>query len=319
MKEIGGYIEFERNTGSLYHENAIALNCGRAALEYLIKAKGIRKLYVPYFCCDSIAQPCRRCNVEYEYYHIDSGFYPIFDKLLGEDEWLYIVNYYGQISNQQIEKYKKAYGRIIVDYAQSYFQMPVDGVDTLYTCRKFFGVPDGAFLYTDKHLHDLEQDESFERIHYILGRYERSGSEFYEESVANNKLFATESLKSMSKLTTNLLRGIDYDVVKKCRTDNFAYLHEHLGWRNKIQLTIPDGAFMYPFYSENGMAVRKELQKKQVYIPTLWPDVFNVCNECSLEYDYAMNVLPLPVDQRYSINDMMYLVAQLLGIYDKRG
>lgn len=27
--------------------------------------------------------------------------------------------------------------------------MPVENVDTLYICRKFFGVADGAFLYTD--------------------------------------------------------------------------------------------------------------------------------------------------------------------------
>lgn len=35
MKEIGGYIELDTYTGAMLHEKAIALNCGRGALEYL--------------------------------------------------------------------------------------------------------------------------------------------------------------------------------------------------------------------------------------------------------------------------------------------
>ena len=34
MKEYGGYIEFETFHGKMLHDNAVALNCGRGALEY---------------------------------------------------------------------------------------------------------------------------------------------------------------------------------------------------------------------------------------------------------------------------------------------
>ena len=34
MKEIGWYIELDTYTGAMLHEKAIALNCGRGALEY---------------------------------------------------------------------------------------------------------------------------------------------------------------------------------------------------------------------------------------------------------------------------------------------
>ena len=43
MKEIGGYIELDTYTGKEYHEDAVALNCGRNALIYLIRAKRIKK------------------------------------------------------------------------------------------------------------------------------------------------------------------------------------------------------------------------------------------------------------------------------------
>ena len=53
MKEIGGYIELDTYTGSMLHEDGIKLNCGRNALAYLIKAKEIKKLYMPKLMCDS--------------------------------------------------------------------------------------------------------------------------------------------------------------------------------------------------------------------------------------------------------------------------
>ena len=60
MKEIGGYIEFEQYSGKMFHEGAVALNCARNALLYLCKAKGITKIAVPKFLCDSVGGVCRR-------------------------------------------------------------------------------------------------------------------------------------------------------------------------------------------------------------------------------------------------------------------
>ena len=53
--------------------------------------------------------------------------------------------------------------------------------------------------------------------------------------------------------------------------------------------------------------IRKDLQKKNIYIPTLWSYVKKTLNEYSL----AKNILPLPCDQRYNLNDMHYLIMEL--------
>ena len=188
------------------------------------------------------------------------------------------------------------------------------GVDTLYTCRKYFGVADGAFLYTDAVLEgELPRDESFDRMRFLLGRFERTASEFYGEYAANNEMFAEEPIKRMSKLTENLLHGIDYDRVRRVREENYAYLHRMLGEQNKLRLSDVPGTFMYPLLLENGAAVRRGLQKEKIYIPTLWPDVFDFCAEGEPEYDMAANILPLPIDQRYNEADLAYLVAMLTG------
>lgn len=311
MKEIGGYIEFEKNHMPMLHEGAVALNCGRNALWYLCRAKHIRKLAIPKFLCSSVSNVCQKAAVEYRHYSIGLDFLPK-NLELKRDEWLYLVNYYGQVSNEAIETLKKKYGKLIVDNAQAYFQMPVYGVDTLYTCRKYFGVPDGAFLYTDVLLaEELPFDESYERMRFLLGRFERTASEFYSEYVANNHLFAEEPIKRMSKLTDNLLRGVDYEFVRNRRTDNFNALHEALKARNRLKLVIPEGTFMYPFYIEKGAELRKRLQKEKIYIPTLWSDVFDVCTENEPEYDMANNILPLPVDQRYGQKEMKIILEKI--------
>ncbi len=310
MREIGGYIELEHFHGNMLHEGALALNCGRNCLAYLIKAKKIKKIFIPYFLCDSVINVCRRENVEVEMYHIGEDFLPV-DLNIGGD-WLYLVNYYGRLDNDTIKAFKEKYKRVIVDNAQAYFQMPVEGVDTLYTCRKFFGVTDGAFLYTDA-VSDIKPglDESYKRMNFLLGRFERTASEFYGEYADNNRLFKNEPVKKMSLLTENLLRGIDYDFVKKRRTENFKYLHNALKGINKLSLKLPEGAFMYPLYVDNGRKLRKQLQEIKIYIPTLWPYVFESCGEDDTEYGMASDILPIPTDQRYTADDMEYIVNKI--------
>lgn len=313
MREIGGYIELDTYTGPMLHGDGIKLNCGRNALAYLIEAKDIRKLWMPKFMCDSCNGILRKENVEVTYYSIGLDFKPK-GANPAEDEWLYVVNFYGQLSNGYLSSLKAQHPNLIVDNAQAYFQMPLPETDTMYTCRKFFGVADGAILYTDAVLdEEIPLDESFHRMRFLLGRYERPASEFYSEYAANNRFFADEPIKRMSRLTENLLHGIDYEAVKQRRTENFAYLHKWLSGINHLDLTIPEGAFMYPLYLENGAEIRNKLQAMKIYIPTLWPAVFALCGKMEPEYDMAKNILPLPVDQRYGTEEMEYLVSIILS------
>ena len=313
MKEIGGYIELDTYNLPILHKGAIALNCGRNALAYLIRARKIKRIWIPRLICSSVTGVCEREGVPYSLYGIGFDFLPSEDVKLGDDEWLYFVNYYSQFDNEKIEEYVKKYDRVIVDNAQSYFQAPIPGVDTIYTCRKYFGVADGAFLYTDAVLdEEFPFDESFERMHFLLGRYERTASEFYSEYAANNELFATEPIKRMSKLTSNLLHAIDYDFVYNKRIENYAYLHQALKDINKLDLSDIPGTFMYPLMIDNGDEVRKRLIQSKIYIPTLWPDVFGFCAEDSQEYRMAKNILPLPIDQRYSQKELIQISNYLM-------
>lgn len=315
MKEIGGYIELEQNNLPMLHDKAIRLNCGRNCLAYIIRAKKIKKILLPKFCCYSIREICKREKVEIRYYSINEFFLPQ-NIYLDRNEWLYLINYYGQLTSEQIKSYSNQYKYIIVDQAQAYFQKPVKNVDTIYTCRKFFGVPDGAFLYTNSVIKEaFPLDESYKRMEFLMGRFERNASEFYEKYILNDKIFDNIPIKQMSKLTKNLLCGIDYDKIRDKRSDNFFYLHERLKRINKLELRVPDGPFMYPLYICNGIKIREKLKKNKIYIPLLWPNILEECIQNELEYDMASNILPLPVDQRYSYTEMDIIITYIEQFY----
>lgn len=309
MREIGGFFELDQFGNNEYYKDIITLNSGRNALLYLLKTRSIKKIYIPYYLCNSVSDMCNKNGYKFEYYKIDANFIPIFDKTLAQDEYLYVVNYYGQLTNENIFSLKDKFIQIILDNTQAFFQKPIDGMDTIYSCRKFFGVPDGSYLSTNKKLNkELEVDISKERMAHILGRYEGIASNYYSDFQNNDECFNDEPLKYMSKLTHNILGAIDYDRVCQIRNKNYAYLEKELGENNKLKLITPDGAFAYPFYVKNGIEIRKIMSQNKIYIPTLWPNVLNNVSKDNIEYEYVVNILPLPCDQRYGLEDMKYIV-----------
>lgn len=311
MAEIGGYMGLELNEGRMLHEDALALNTARNCLAYLIEARGIRQIALPYYLCDSVARLCESCHVEIQFYCVDENLLPIDVKSLGSG-YLYLVNYYGQLTKEQILGYKAACPRLIVDNIQAYFEEPVLGVDTIYTCRKFFGVPDGAFLYTDAKLgRELERDVSWDRMGHILGRFDTSASEHYEQYTTHEQLLQSVPLRRMSRLTENLLRGIDYERVRTRRTANFSYLAERMGKINRLNLRPIDGAYAYPLWLGHGADIRKRLIAEHIYVPTLWPNVISDTHADSLAQELAANLLPLPCDQRYGEKEMELLCENI--------
>ncbi len=312
MNEIGGYFGLEPLISNEYYKNLVALNTARNALLYVLKARNISKLYIPYYLCDSVPDMCEREGYDYSYYKVGKNFLPDFETDLGSNDYIYIVNYYGQISNDILLQLKEKYKNIIFDNVQAFFQKPVQGIDTIYSCRKFFGVPDGAYLSTDCFLEeDLPEDVSSGRLKHLLGRFESgSASDYYQDFQKNDEFFKTLELRKMSKLTHNILGAIGYENVRKKREQNYNYLHEHLKNYNTLKLIVPEGAFAYPFFANNGTFIRKKLSAKKIYIPTLWPNVLN--SEDRGAKEYAADILPLPCDQRYSFNELDEVISGVM-------
>lgn len=317
-REIGGYLELERFGGRPYHEGAVALNSGRGCLAYLVELRGMRTVWLPDLMCGSVPALFQREGVEVRTYPVGRDLLPDYGAFrVGGGEWMLLMDYYGQLTAGDVEEaLGVSGGRLVVDETQGFFRTPWPGADTVYTCRKWFGVPDGGYLATSDGARlgrALPRDESHGRMGYLLGRFERPASEFFSEAGENNDLFATEPAKAMSPITENILRAVDYGAARRMRDGNWGVLESRLSGINGIGLHRPDGAFMYPLYlGERAQEVRRALIAESVYVPVLWPDVERGCGVWSVRY--AEGILPLPLDQRYGENDMNYMIGILDGV-----
>lgn len=313
-KEIGGYFGLEKLISDEYYPDLAAVNNARCALLYIIKARHYKKVYLPYFLCDSVRLVLERERIPFEEYRIDRGFLPVLNINTTIDEVVYIVNYYGLISEEQLISLKNRYGNIVVDNAQAFFTRPIEGIDTIYSCRKFFGVPDGGYAYTDAEFQEtIPVDVSMERMKHILGRFEgNSASDYYDYFNNNDESFKEIELRHMSKLTHNILGAIDYQAAKRQREENFLFLSKALRGRNLLEVDCPPGPYAYPFYIQNGMTIKKQLAKKKIYVATLWPNVIGT--GLDIETEFTENILPLPCDQRYSEVDMQRVVNAIMEL-----
>lgn len=309
-KSIGGYFELELPQGTEYHNQAIALNTGRNALEYILRVRGYKRVYLPYYSCEVLLEPFEKLGIEFTFYHINTNLESDFQKTLSSDEAILYINYFG-LKQDYVETMAQRYGKqLIVDNTQAFFAQPIDGIDTFYSCRKFFGVPDGAYLYCDKELEsDLEQDHSWKRMAHLLKRIDVSAEDAYGDFREADENLKNNPIRRMSNLTHRIMASIDYNGVAERRRQNYQILDKALSNENGISLllatdTVP---MVYPFLTTD-MQLRQRLIDSKVYIATYWPNVLDWCEENTTAYCLTQQLLPLPVDQRYGYEIMMRII-----------
>lgn len=313
--EIGGYLGLEPFESKPYYPNLQALNLARTALTYLLETLNAKTIFVPYYLCDSIANACREKGFEVLSYYLNDDLSPCFNDALPENSYLLLVNYYGQLSDDKIIAFKEKYERVIVDNTQSFFQRPVAGVPTFYSVRKFFGVSDGAYLYSNVAMPPLDKrDESHERMAHILGRFEGNATDYYQSMLDTAHSYSNADVKKMSHITTNILGTINYEAVLLKRNENYRILDSYLGAYNSLPFTAPDGPLAYPFFHPDAPTIRKKLATQGIYVPTYWATVTDEMLDDTIEYQYATNILVLPVDQRYDESHMQIVAETLLKL-----
>jgi hypothetical protein len=316
MKPIGGYFELELRKGKEYHSNAIRLNLGRTAFEYILRAKKIEKVFLPYYTCDSMLEPIFKTGIPYELYHIDKNLEPVFNyaSLKNTDYFLYI-NYFG-LKDKFIEHLGNNIGNLIIDNSQAFFSIPRPGADTFYSPRKFFGLPDGGYLYTDTFLPQvkLKRDNSLNRFEHLIGRIENGAEKSYNLFIKNEQSFRGHSIKMMSKITQRLLQNIDYVRMAEIRKKNFHFLNNKLGSKNELIADLNDDSvpMVYPLFSKIPN-LRNYLIQNKVYVAQYWPNILSWCDKSSIEYLFTEKTVFLPIDQRITLNDLDRIVKLILN------
>lgn len=328
-KEYGGYLPLETRTGEDYFsrygkESVVRTNSAKAAIYFAALKMNVKKLYVPYYLCDSVLRMLGSSGIRVEQYWLDEQLLPALEKK-EEDAGILLVNYFG-IMDERIQQEAQKYKNVIIDNSHAFFSTPLfrEDVYNVYSCRKFVGVPDGGYLVSQTKLdRNLEPDKVSRYFSYLAVSSEYGMNEAYAEKLESDRHFY-DNYKGMSELSQNLLIGTDYGVIREKRRENFYVLHKLLDQYNWFAFekdSIP--AYLYPFYpkgSENGDDIKKRLIARKIYTPTLWREL--ICSKWKdrMEYRISKNTIFLPVDQRYDREDMAYLaqtVLDMCGIKEK--
>jgi hypothetical protein len=252
-------------------------------------------------------------KIDYQFYEIDFDFLPKSFPLLKKRELLLYVDYFG-ICQNNVELMNEKYGaQLIIDATQSFFLKPdlINLKGYLFnSCRKFFGVPDGAYLYgiKKKKIPITHQNQSLYIEHLFLralGEVEQ-GYSIYQK----NEATISSEIMGMSNFSQYYLKHIHYEKVKNIRQRNFLFYAQHLSNFNFLKFfelgnMIPS---CYPLMTDQ--VNRESLYNEKIFIPFFWKECLNrdSSNGFKVEKNLSKYLWPLPLDQRYSEKNCLKVI-----------
>lgn len=308
--EFGGCLpleEIENKNNPYINMPRIEMNSARSCILEALRLNNIDTIWIPAYMCPTVKDFLVKYGILVKEYHIDDDYMPI-DVKLQSDEMIMWTNYYGCMFSSTINKMLEFFekDKIIFDNSQAFFTSPVLDAWNVYSCRKFVGIPEGAYLIHDK----LEINSSYPNINntwdYLEVARVCGSNSAYKDYLLDNEKFS-ESM-GMSYLTREYLKAVDFERIALIRKQNFNRMHEILGKYNELVVDYNDKSpIAYPFLFKNNSNIRRELLSMSIFTPVWWKRI--LVDDSSTEYEryLANNLIPLPIDQRYRIEDIEYI------------
>jgi len=326
LTEIGGYFGLDLpDYGDLYPD-AIKFQSARAALRAVFECNEITRVMMPAYICSSIIKSANDAGVEVETYYLDETLFPInLPRFLPENCAILYVNYFG-LCQQNIIRLLKVIPNesLIIDSSQALFAEQNSALATVYSPRKFVGLPDGGLLRASPPLRiapPKEEDRgSFERMRYLLIRMAYSAREGYADFEKARNSLSDNSPLSMSRLTRRLMKSIRWDQVAKRRRINYSNMAKMMDDANDTNWMLgeDDVPLCYPLTLKGCdiYKIRNDLSAKNVFTPTYWPDALPRVMGNTIESSLINETLFLPIDQRLDqqqVEQVGKLVLKLAG------
>ncbi|SHH20337.1 DegT/DnrJ/EryC1/StrS family aminotransferase [Tepidibacter thalassicus] len=339
IKPIGGEFWFtseifDRKNKNFKEIKATFLSGGQSALRAVLNDLEIGKgdiILMPNHLCPTILYSLREKNVNYIFYEINKDLSidlnSLKEKISNKNvKAVYIINYFGFYHDRKtiefLKKMRKKYNfKIIEDAVQMlWFENNNFIGDYVFNSYRKFVPIDGSILLSkndriykeikDKYYELINKARSEKRLYidYEIGNEENYLNIFKE---AEKFYYERKEIYGMNNISKKLLNLLDVDYIKMKRQKNYKYLCEKIKKIdfveiifdvNRLNNTIPLG---FPIYIKNNRdKVRKLLMDDNIYCPIHW----------NIENEIGKNILTIPIDQRYNLNDMDRIVFSLLKI-----
>jgi hypothetical protein len=260
---------------------------------------------MPFYTCDALIAPVLEAGIGLEFYHLDKQLRPVRFRRPGPGELFVAINYFG-LQTAMIRSFAKRFGdRLVADHVQAFFERPARGHWAFCSARKFFGVPDGAYLYSAEAMGIRPPRNPAYDIRHLVNRLVGRQQTGYRQ-VRRFEQQMNCRIRRMSILSERLLSAVDYAEARRRRCENYLFLHRKLAKYNLFHAALPADAtpFCYPLLLDR-LVDRRLLARHRLYVPTLWEDISRRrVRGFDWERKLAMQLLPLPIDQRYGPENM---------------
>lgn len=317
LSEWGGCLPMEIHTSSPREYDGfdvLDFNTGRSAIYAAVLDMGAKRVWLPYYLCPTVRDFLVERDVNIVEYHIDGLFQPLIDhSSVRSDDVVVWTNWLGAVPSSSKDNVLARFnGRLIIDNCHACFEPPVRGAYNVFALRKVVGLPHGAFLVADS-LRMTVKDMKYETIEDGVSFLELStvaGSDAAYHSYQTNSHKIGSTFRRMHPIVRAAYAGVDWESIKRIRRKNVEVLRKELS----VSLSAPwfdlDAGLpiWFPLYVEDE-GLRERLIERRVWVPRLWKRILSMPDATELESGLAQWMLPLPIDQRYTEEDMVELAV----------
>ncbi len=323
-----------------------ARNAIEDLLSFLKSERGITKVVLPDYVCQTVKDAAIRANVVVDEYRVTVNYEADpkeIEEKITDDSCVYICHFFGLPLDEKLvskaKKWKEAGTVVVEDVTLSLLSEDKNGVGfgnyVIGSVRKWFSIPDGGFCASfENELPAKPQNDSISKYtdYYMVvqtlkrdyitnGCRDKALKETYMSyySLSIKELFSDYRIYPMSEWSKNYLKNISQDEIIKKRKENYDRLYEKLSHLSQIKINPKRKEGYLPF----GMVIKvadrdallQYLIENDIYCNVHWrlgssennPDIEILSNSS----------LTIPCDQRYTVEDMDHIYNIIENWYSK--
>lgn len=338
--------EYFDSLGNLGRES-LYLRSGREAL--LAVAMDCKKeenpvLLMPAYCCWSMSAPFEKAGWKVVYYKLNPDLtvdLAYLDKLLEMycPSAVLTMNFFGIASTCQavdcVKKFDPSIS-VIEDFSHCTFSLKDiinERVDYyVSSIRKSVGVCDGSIILSREKIrvqvNPYTEDFSDLRVsaQTVKGQYAFSKSDDDKATFLSMLRNGEETLNQfdavheISPMAAEMLGVINGESIAYARRENMKHMVTLLKGRvrlpENIHLSFEGAPFSLPIIVSDQSLIQKKLAENGVYAAVLWPLSDEAGRVCENSLYFSEHMLSIPIDQRYSwddIEDMANIILKVVN------
>ena len=322
MFPLPDMLKFGHSPPPFLDGRTLTLVNGQSSIRVLIEGLKPPNVWLPSYLCDSVLEAARRDGTRVRFYALD------YDLAISSPEWLdevrrgdvvVFIDFFGFPCNvSDIDRARAQGAWVLEDACQA---LLTGGVTrkadfVVFSPRKFLGVPDGGILKLNCEVEFRGVGHEDPPIDWWLRAVEASvlrrefdiygGNRRWFELFQESEEEAPLGDYAMSDFSrTLLMHCFDYAQISTRRRTNYAALSEALPrfamFRNLPADVVPLG---FPMRTEKRDHLQQGLFAHEIYPAVHWPVEGIIPLEFSASHRLAADILTLPCDQRYDVDDM---------------